>query len=224
MWNRFSMRSRTDPHTCFHARQSNWLPNLEVTMQSTLRKPLAAALLLSAAAALLAQPAFASDWAEKMQEAQARDYWQQQYRDGYDQGRDGWRHDGREGWRRDDRAPTILDVTPLPGERVGERYRMTVSARFADNASGVDPASVQLRIDGRDVTGASRVDNDGVRFHNNLFPGRHVAEVLVRDRAGNIARRSWQFDVVDAGRGAYRGDDGYGRWGGDGYGRPDWQR
>ncbi|MEJ8836386.1 hypothetical protein [Ramlibacter sp. AN1133] len=189
-------------------------------MQSTLRKPfVAAGLLLSCAAALLAQPAIAREqqWVVQAPAPVApaivagdRD------RDGHD----GWRHGWRDGWRRDERAPSIVDLSPLPGERVGERYRMTVSARFADHASGVDPASVRLRIDGRDVTAASRVDDDEVRFHNNLFPGRHVAEVIVRDRAGNTARRSWQFDVVDRDRHGYGDGDGY-RRSGWGWG---WQR
>ena len=164
-------------------------------MQSILRNPtLAAGLLLSCGAALLAQPAHARDQPWVVQApaaaAPAPGYGNER---GWDE-REGWRHGG---WRRDERPPVIMDLTPLPGERVGERYRMTVSARFADRFSGVDPASVRLRIDGRDVTGAARVDEDEVRFHNNLFPGRHVAEVVVRDRAGNTARRSWQFQVAD---------------------------
>jgi hypothetical protein len=143
-------------------------------MQSALRKPVAAAaLLLSAAAALMAQPALAHD------------------HDG--DGHDGWHHAAQG----DERAPMIRELTPRPGERVGNQLRTTVSARFRDEASGVDPASVRLHIDGHDVTGSSRIDDDEVRFHNNLFPGRHVAEVVVRDRAGNTARRSWQFELVD---------------------------
>jgi hypothetical protein len=172
-------------------------------MHSTLRKPLAAAgLLLSCAAGLLAPPAMARDAQSVSQplaivaQAPGRDH----DHDGNDQDRHDHGHD-RDGWRhalqRDERAPRIRDLTPLPGEHVGERQRMTVSARFTDEASGVDPASVRLRIDGRDVTSSSRIVADEVRFHNNLFPGRHVAEVIVRDRAGNTARRSWQFDVVD---------------------------
>lgn len=190
-------------------------------MQSTLRKPfVAAGLLLSCAAALLAQPAFARDpqWVVQAPAPVAPTvvYGGDHDRDDHDGWRHGWRDGWRDGWRRDERAPSIIDLSPLPGERVGERYRMTVSARFADHFSGVDPASVRLRIDGRDVTAASRVDDDEVRFHNNLFPGRHVAEVIVRDRAGNTARRSWQFDVVDRDR------LGYGDGDGDGYRRSGW--
>ena len=191
-------------------------------MPSTLRTSFAAAGLLACAGSLLAAPAFARDaqWVVVQQApavvAPAPVYG----RDGdrYDQG--GWRHDTwrrdnwhdarHEGTRRDGRAPDIVDLTPLPGERVGERYRMTVSARFNDDASGIDPASVRLRIDGQDVTGAARVGDDEVRLRDNLFPGRHVAEVIVRDRAGNTARRSWQFDVADRGGRGWREGDGGG--------------
>jgi hypothetical protein len=201
------MRSCTPEHTGLHA-SKELAPTLEVTMQSTLRKPFAAAaLLLCSGAALLAQPAFARDvqWVVEAPAAVAADPLREHDRDDHD----GWRR----GWRRDERAPRIVDLTPLPGERVGERRRTTVSARFADRASGVDLASVRLLIDGRDVTAVSRIDEDEVRFHNNLFPGRHVAEVIVRDRAGNTARRSWQFEVADHGHDRYPGDHGGGRWG-----------
>jgi hypothetical protein len=194
---------------------------LEVTMQTILRRPLAAAVLLSCAAALLAQPALAGDahpdrQAPAAAAATARDHEHEDH-DLHDEDRhDHDRHDhdrvdhDRAGHvsPRDERAPTIADLSPLPGQRIGEQLRMTVSARFRDDASGVDPASVRLRIDGRDVTGASRVAGDEVRFFNNLFPGRHVAEVTVSDRAGNIARRSWQFNVVDRGGERYgHGDE-----------------
>jgi hypothetical protein len=187
-------------------------------MQSTLRQSLAAAALL-AGAALLAQPAFARgpDWVvvqapAAVAPASARDHDHDRDGRGERDAREGWRH----GAHRDERAPDIGDLTPLPGQRMGERLRMTVSARFSDDASGIDPASVRLHIDGRDVTSSARIEDDAVRFHNNLFPGRHVAEVIVRDRAGNTARRSWQFDVVDRDRDGYREDD---RRGGRG-----WQR
>lgn len=117
---------------------------------------------------------------------------------------DGWssRHS------RDERAPQITQMTPSQGERVGDRGWTRVSARFSDEDSGVDPASVVLRVDGRDVTGRARVDGDDIRYAEDLLPGRHVAEVVVRDRAGNATRRSWAFDVVDQGR-------NHSSWGGE---------
>ena len=122
------------------------------------------------------------------------------------------------GWgRHDDVAPQITGMTPSQGARVGEWGRTEVSARIRDERSGVDASSVRLRIDGRDVTRFAYVDNDEVRFRDDLSRGRHVAELTVRDRAGNVATRSWSFDVRDA-------YDRHGAWGngyGQAYGRAD---
>ena len=102
---------------------------------------------------------------------------------------------GRSG--RDDMPPRILDVTPANGERLVDNGRSTrLSARLSDNRSGVDPASVRLRIDGRDVTAGARISADEVRFRDDLPRGRHVAELSVRDRAGNESRTVWSFNVV----------------------------
>jgi hypothetical protein len=118
------------------------------------------------------------------------------------------------GHGRDNDAPRITDLTPANGDRVGERRRTRISASFSDEGTGVDPASVVPRVDGRDVTGRARFDGDDIRYAEDLQPGRHVAEVVVRDRAGNAARRSWAFNVVDRDRndGSYGGNDHDRRW------------
>jgi hypothetical protein len=123
----------------------------------------------------------------------------------------GWGH--RLG--RDDRAPQITDVTPTHGDRVSARGWTRISARVSDEGTGVDPRSVILRIDGRDVTARTRIEDGHVRYAEDLAPGRHVAELVVRDRAGNTSRKSWSFEVVERDRGY-----GYGPgWGyGPGYG------
>ena len=155
-------------------------------MQSTLRTKLAAAamLLVPMGAMLAVQPASAQDRGD--------------YR--------GWDH-GQRWERRDHRAPEIYNVTPDQGDRVSERGLTRISARFNDDRSGVDPRFVTLRVDGRDVTRRARVDGDDLRYAENLRPGRHFAEVVVRDRAGNVARRAWSFQVTDFDRYGY----GYGR-------------
>jgi hypothetical protein len=102
--------------------------------------------------------------------------------------------------RRDERPPQITDVTPAQGG-VMERGRGRVGARFDDaGRAGVDPASVVLRIDGIDVTSRARISAEGVEFVDVFGLGRHTAELSVRDRAGNVARRTWSFDVADARR------------------------
>jgi hypothetical protein len=115
------------------------------------------------------------------------------------------------GWDR--RGPEISDVTPYDGSRVVERghRRTEISARIGDNRSGIDYSSIRLRIDGRDVTHRARIDGNDVRYREDLHPGRHVAELAVRDRAGNWSRRAWSFDVIEHGH-RYGYYDGGNRW------------
>lgn len=160
-------------------------------MKATLRSAAAALLLAPIGAILVAQPAAAQQGFGYTQPAVVV---QPDSRGD----RDRWEH--RDGRRRDDRAPQISDLTPSQGERVGVRGLTRVSAHFTDQGSGVDLGSLVLRLDGRVVTHRARVDGDGIRYADDLRPGRHVADLVVRDRAGNTARRSWSFDVVDRGR------------------------
>jgi hypothetical protein len=112
--------------------------------------------------------------------------------------------DREDRWGRDDRAPVISDISPDHGARVDERGRTRISARFSDDGTGIDSGSVRLRVDGRDVTAHARIDADEVRYREDLAPGRHTVELVVRDRAGNVGRRVWNFDVGAA--------YGYQRW------------
>lgn len=95
----------------------------------------------------------------------------------------------------DHRPPQIAGVSPANGARVDERGRTTLSARLSDDRSGIDTASVRLLVDGLDVTRDARVTQDEVQYRERLGHGRHRAELLVRDRAGNAARNSWSFVV-----------------------------
>lgn len=104
---------------------------------------------------------------------------------------------GREfgGDPRDDRAPQISEMTPGNGDRITERNNTRISARLSDEGTGIDPASVRLRLNGRDVTADARVNEDRVVFRDDLDPGRYTAELTVRDRAGNSSTKAWTFDV-----------------------------
>lgn len=126
--------------------------------------------------------------------------------------RGGWDRDRDDRWGRDDRAPVISEISPAHGGRVDERGRTRISARFSDDGSGVDLTSVRLRVDGRDVTGAARIDSDEVHYREDLARGRHTVELVLRDRAGNVARRVWNFDVT--------GTYGWPRWPEPGDDRP----
>ncbi|MCC2632894.1 MAG: hypothetical protein K0S48_780 [Ramlibacter sp.] len=108
-------------------------------------------------------------------------------------------------------GPKVVDVTPNHNQHVGERGRTEVSARYRDDRSGVNVSSVRLRIDGDDVTRQARVTGNKVSFEANLRQGRHQAELVVRDRAGNVTRTAWNFVVDNDIRGNNGVSLGYGR-------------
>jgi hypothetical protein len=107
---------------------------------------------------------------------------------------------------RDEQPPVVVEFGPAHGARVNDARRTHVFARLSDDASGVDPSSVRLRINGDNVTDQARVSGDEVHFRDELEPGRYNVELTAKDRAGNLTRRTWTFDVVEEGR--------YGQWGG----------
>jgi hypothetical protein len=109
----------------------------------------------------------------------------------------GWDDDN---YANDRRAPEISDLSPAHGENVRERRRTHVSARVTDEGSGIDPESIRLVLNGRDVTADTRLRDDTVHFRDELPDGRYTAELTVRDKAGNTARRAWSFGVVDVDR------------------------
>lgn len=113
-------------------------------------------------------------------------------------GRD--RRDDR--WDRDDRPPQIGALTPAQNQSVSGRGRVHIAAKLDDEGrSGVDRDAVRLRVDGRDVTRDARITEDTVDYRADLRPGRHAVELTVRDRAGNVAKRDWSFEVRDDERG-----------------------
>ena len=160
-------------------------------MNSTLRSKLsgAAMLLLPIGAMFAAGPAAA------------------EHRDGaYDRGHR-WGH--QQDFRADRRAPRIFDVTPDADESIATRGWTRIMARFHDDETGV--SVVSLSVDGRDVTGRARLTTGELRYADDLRPGLHWAQLAVTDRAGNTARRTWQFNVVPQGRNGPDSRD-YNRW------------
>jgi hypothetical protein len=98
--------------------------------------------------------------------------------------------------RGDERAPTVSQLTPSNGARLGEPGRTAIHARLADQGSGVDPRSVRLTVDGLDVTRDARIDQDQVAYVERLGRGTHQAVLVVRDRSGNASRTAWSFRVI----------------------------
>lgn len=93
------------------------------------------------------------------------------------------------------------NFAPRHNESVPYSSTFTVSGDFEDDPrkGGVDPRSVQILFDGRDVTGQSNISSHGFSYKPaNMTPGRHNVEVRGRDANGNIVRTSWDFRMLDA--------------------------
>jgi hypothetical protein len=107
---------------------------------------------------------------------------------------------------RDNEPPTVIGMTPRPGEVVSSTGTALVAGTFEDRGGrGVDPASVRILLSGRDVTPQARITPREFSYRSDLPPGRYTAEVTARDYAGNAVSKSWNFEVGGATVGALPG-------------------
>jgi hypothetical protein len=92
-------------------------------------------------------------------------------------------------------APVLRDTLPRQGETVAAGP-VTVSATFhGGGGAGVDPKSVRIMIDGRDVTQRSAITPQHFTYRTDMAPGPRQITVTARDRAGNAVRHVWSFTV-----------------------------
>jgi hypothetical protein len=96
-------------------------------------------------------------------------------------------------------APVLSDVRPDPGSSSSDATPV-ISVAVADAGVGVDPASVQMTVDGLDVSahgsfGAGRFSYTPAA---DLAFGPHAVSVTAADTAGNRSvPLTWSFDVAD---------------------------
>ena len=93
------------------------------------------------------------------------------------------------------------NFSPRHNESIPYSNNFTISGDFEDDPrkGGVDPRSIQILFDGRDVTAQSSISTHGFSYKPvNLTPGRHSVEVRGRDSSGNIVRSNWDFRMLDA--------------------------
>ena len=91
------------------------------------------------------------------------------------------------------RPPLVVTVSPASNAHVHDPYP-SISARFAGAAS-IDPRSLQVRIDERDVTADAAVIGDQIVFtpRTALMPGTHVVTISGRDMTGAAIAQQWAF-------------------------------
>lgn len=99
----------------------------------------------------------------------------------------------------DNKPPLVENIRPRDGETVPAGTPVSIGANFDDRGgSGVDPASVRIAVSGRNVTPDAQISSQSFSYRDTLPAGRHSVEVTARDRAGNVVRTGWSFDVAAA--------------------------
>ena len=91
-------------------------------------------------------------------------------------------------------APSIADTTP---SGVDEGGMPAVSAKFADEGTGINKASVALMLDKKAVDAQVTASAASYKPAAVLAKGKHVAELTVADMAGNVAEHSWEFSIEE---------------------------
>ncbi|MDE3087912.1 MAG: hypothetical protein KGJ80_00815, partial [Chloroflexota bacterium] len=101
------------------------------------------------------------------------------------------------GWllSRDTTPPTITRVEPADGATLPPDAHVIIRAAYSDQRA-VDVKSVQLVLDGRDVTAQALISDQSLSYGVDLDPGQHVVLVELKDTAGNKTSRAWQFTLA----------------------------
>lgn len=97
----------------------------------------------------------------------------------------------------DREPPVVRNVQPKEGDLVWMTPRFVISGTFEDGAgAGVDPRTVRILVDGRDVTSSADITPQFFSYRpRNLPVGAHRVEVSARDYAGNAMRSAWSFQT-----------------------------
>lgn len=99
----------------------------------------------------------------------------------------------------DTTSPTIRNV--IPDRSRITNPRPTIAVVLDDQGgSGIDEASVQLVVNGQNVTRDAEVTGSFVSYvpRQNLPAGENRVELSAQDRAGNRVSGAWTFTVTDA--------------------------
>ncbi len=94
-------------------------------------------------------------------------------------------------------APQITDIAPSGGQVVNNN-RPSIYATFAAPTDlGIDPNSVMLKVNGKDVTSSVTRTSSFLTYTSGvpLPDGQVNVSVAVADFAGNEASRSWTFTI-----------------------------
>lgn len=98
-----------------------------------------------------------------------------------------------------DSQSTAFILSPDPLAEIGPD-EVVIAAGFNEGASGVDPATVRLEVDGRDYTSMAEISEHVVLLSpRRVANGSHKVTLSARDKQGNvIPSLVWRF-IVNAG-------------------------
>lgn len=98
----------------------------------------------------------------------------------------------------DSEPPGVSNISPKDNESVPFTNNFNVSGSFEDTGgTGVNPKSVKIVFDGKDVTSQSTITAQGFSYRpNNLAVGNHTVDVRARDQVGNASRTTWSFRIA----------------------------
>ncbi|MHB8584908.1 MAG: hypothetical protein ACYDDF_03615 [Thermoplasmatota archaeon] len=88
----------------------------------------------------------------------------------------------------DKTPPTITNATPA-----GDVNMSTIQAHVADALSGVNAASLSLKVDGTAVSATYTAATGAIAASPNVGQGNHTVVLNVSDEAGNHASKTWTF-------------------------------
>lgn len=93
-------------------------------------------------------------------------------------------------------GPTVEDERPTPHSLIGAQYPQ-IYGRFNGGASPVDPRSVKIWVDGRDVTGSATVSSAYFAYTPNyaLDSGTHHVSVSGTSDDGAPFDDAWSFQI-----------------------------
>lgn len=98
----------------------------------------------------------------------------------------------------DAKPPVLRNLSPRDGEAMAPG-QVSVSATFDDSGGvGVDPKTVRILLDGKDITQASTITAQFFTYRADPGPGSHQVQVSAQDNAGNAMRQGWKFTVGQA--------------------------
>jgi uncharacterized protein with FMN-binding domain len=93
------------------------------------------------------------------------------------------------------KPPVLKNLLPRENETVAPG-QVTVSATFDDSGGiAIDPKSVRILFDGRDVTRNAAVTPQFFTYRVAPAPGSHQVQVTSQDANGTAIRHAWNFTV-----------------------------